>query len=163
MLQVEFLSGGATAAQLRSGSPDRRGRDDARRVPWRSRRPRCATPGSRQSVHPDSLQGWSQPDPEESWYSGPMLSIKVSSKHQVSIPSIARRELGIEAGDRLSVEMSGDALILRRRPARPSERLRGLGKEAWRGVDPVRHVRELRDAGDRSSPPTRKRSVTPAR
>lgn len=92
-----------------------------------------------------------------------MLSIKVSSKHQVSIPSIARRELGIEAGDRLSVEMSGDALILRRRPARPSERLRGLGKEAWRGVDPVRHVRELRDAGDRSSPPTRKRSVTPAR
>ncbi len=92
-----------------------------------------------------------------------MLSIKVSSKHQVSIPSAARRELGIEAGDRLSVELSGDALILRRRPARPSERLRGLGKEAWRGVDPVRHVSDLRKAGDRRSASIRKRSATPSR
>lgn len=84
-----------------------------------------------------------------------MLSIKVSSKHQVSIPSVARRELGIEAGDRLSVELSDDAMILRRRPARPSERLRGLGKDVWRGVDPVRHVSDLRTAGDRRPSPTR--------
>ena len=74
-----------------------------------------------------------------------MLSVKVSTKHQVSIPSSARRRLGIEAGDRLAVEVSDDALILRRRPARPSERLRGLGREAWAGIDPVAEVRRLRD------------------
>lgn len=78
-----------------------------------------------------------------------MQSVKVSSKHQVSVPSEARRRLGIEAGDRLSVEISDDALILRRRLARPSERLRGLGRGAWRGVDPVDHVRSLRDEGER--------------
>lgn len=77
-----------------------------------------------------------------------MLSIKVSTKHQVSLPSAARRQLGIEAGDRLSVEVSGDAMILRRRSERPSERLRGLGREAWQGVDPVRHVRKMRDDSD---------------
>lgn len=81
-----------------------------------------------------------------------MLSVKVSTKHQISIPSAARRKLGIEAGDRLSVEVTEDVLILRRRSARPSERLRGLGSETWRGVDPVRHVRRLRDE-DRPADP----------
>jgi AbrB family looped-hinge helix DNA binding protein len=83
------------------------------------------------------------------WYAAPMLSVKVSTKHQIAIPSTARRSLGIEAGDRLSVEVTDEALILRRRPHRPSERLRGLGREAWQGVDPVRHVRQLREQGDR--------------
>lgn len=92
-----------------------------------------------------------------------MLSIKVSTKYQVSLPSAARRQLGIEAGDRLSVELSGDALILRRRPERPSERLRGLGREAWQGVDPVRHVRHLREESDRTVARRRQRATPPNR
>jgi AbrB family looped-hinge helix DNA binding protein len=87
-----------------------------------------------------------------------MPSIRVSSKHQVSLPSEARRRLGIKAGDRLSVEVRDDALVLRRRPARPSERLRQLGREVWRQVDPVEYIRELRlDAEpDESRSPTDK-------
>ncbi|MGZ6269982.1 MAG: AbrB/MazE/SpoVT family DNA-binding domain-containing protein [Candidatus Limnocylindrales bacterium] len=73
-----------------------------------------------------------------------MQSVKVSSKHQISLPSEARRRLGIDAGDRLSVQVQDDALVLRRRPARPSERLRGLGREVWQSVDPVDYVRQLR-------------------
>ncbi len=74
-----------------------------------------------------------------------MLSVKVSTKHQISVPSEARRRLGIQAGDRLSVEIRDDELVLRRRPAKASERLRGLGKGIWQGVDPVEYVRALRD------------------
>jgi len=74
-----------------------------------------------------------------------MLSVKVSSKHQISIPSEARRRLGIQAGDRLTVEVRENALVLQIRPAKPSERLRGLGSEVWQGKDPVAHVRALRD------------------
>lgn len=74
-----------------------------------------------------------------------MPSVKVSTKHQISVPSEARRRLGIEAGDRLSVEVTEDAIILRRRPDRPSERLRGLGANVWKDVDPVAYVRQLRD------------------
>ncbi len=76
-----------------------------------------------------------------------MLSAKVSIKHQISLPSEARNKLGIQPGDRLSVEITDDAMILRRRPARPSERLRGLGAEVLKGVDPVEYVRQLRDEG----------------
>ena len=73
-----------------------------------------------------------------------MLSVKVSSKHQVSLPSEARRRLGIEAGDRLSVEIVDATLVLRRRPKRASERLWGLGRGLY-GPDPVAFVREIRD------------------
>jgi AbrB family looped-hinge helix DNA binding protein len=75
-----------------------------------------------------------------------MLSVKVSAKHQIAVPSEARRQLGIKAGDRLDVQLSGDAIILRRAPNRPSDRLRGLSAgRGWFEPDPVTFVRRLRD------------------
>jgi AbrB family looped-hinge helix DNA binding protein len=75
-----------------------------------------------------------------------VLSAKVSTKNQISIPSEARRRLGIEPGDRLSVEIVEDALVLRRRPERASERLWGIAAgKGWYEPDPVTFVRELRD------------------
>ncbi len=44
----------------------------------------------------------------------------------------------------ISVEIAADAPVLRRRPERASERLRGLGRETRGGEDPVRTVRRLR-------------------
>jgi len=79
-----------------------------------------------------------------------MLSVKVSTKHQIAVPSEARRRLGIEAGDRLSVELTDDSIVLRRRPPQPSARLQELGAIGgiWRGIDPVDYVRDLRDEMD---------------
>jgi len=81
-----------------------------------------------------------------------MLSVKVSTKHQIVVPSEARRSLGIEAGDRLAVELTKDAIILRPRTARAGARLRGLGSEIWRDVDPVEYVRRIREEWDERSP-----------
>jgi AbrB family looped-hinge helix DNA binding protein len=81
-----------------------------------------------------------------------MLSVKVSTKHQVVVPSEARRALGIQAGDRLAVEVTPDAIILRPRPRRASARLRALGSDVWQGVDPVEHVRQLRSEWDERGP-----------
>ena len=77
-----------------------------------------------------------------------MVSVKVSTKHQIVVPSEARRALGIQAGDRLSVEITPDAVILRPRTRKAGARLRGLGKDAWVGVDPVEYVRRLRQDWD---------------
>jgi AbrB family looped-hinge helix DNA binding protein len=77
-----------------------------------------------------------------------MLSVKVSTKHQVVVPSRARRALGIVAGDRLTVEVTPEAIILRPRARRAGGRLRGLGSEIWQGIDPVEYVRELRREWD---------------
>jgi AbrB family looped-hinge helix DNA binding protein len=73
-----------------------------------------------------------------------VLSAKVSSKNQISIPSEARRRLGIEPGDRLSVEIVDETMVLRRRPQRASDRLWGIGRGLY-GPDPVTFVREIRD------------------
>ena len=75
-----------------------------------------------------------------------VLSAKVSSKNQISIPSEARRRLGIEPGDRLSVEIVDETMVLRRRPQRASDRLWGIAAgKGWYEPDPVTYVRELRD------------------
>ena len=75
-----------------------------------------------------------------------VLSTKVSSRNQISIPSEARRRLGIEPGDRLSVEIVDETMVLRRRPQRASDRLWGIAAgKGWYEPDPVTFVRELRD------------------
>jgi AbrB family looped-hinge helix DNA binding protein len=81
-----------------------------------------------------------------------MLSVKVSTKHQIVVPSEARRSLDIRAGDRLSVEVTPEAIILRPRGRRACARLRGLGSELWQGVDPVEYVRQLRQEWDERIP-----------
>jgi AbrB family looped-hinge helix DNA binding protein len=81
-----------------------------------------------------------------------MLSVKVSTKHQIVVPSEARRALDIQAGDRLTVEITPDGLIMRPRGRRAGARLRGLGREVWQGVDPIEHVRTLRREWDERAP-----------
>lgn len=81
-----------------------------------------------------------------------VLSVKVSTKHQIVVPSSARRALGIEAGDRLSVEVTPEAIVLRPRARRAGARLRGLGSEIWQGLDPVEYVRQLREDWDERLP-----------
>lgn len=73
-----------------------------------------------------------------------MLSVKVSSRHQIAVPSEVRRELGIKAGDRLGVEVNGNVIVLRPRIESTAARLRGTGRGIF-GPDPVAYIRALRD------------------
>jgi AbrB family looped-hinge helix DNA binding protein len=75
-----------------------------------------------------------------------MLSVKVSTKHQIAVPSEARVRLGIKAGDRLDVRIVDQGFLVSTRPDRPSDRLRGLSSgKGWYEPDPVTFVRSLRD------------------
>jgi AbrB family looped-hinge helix DNA binding protein len=73
-----------------------------------------------------------------------MLSVKISTKHQIAVPSEARTKLGLKAGDRLDVEIEGDVIHLRRHvPA--GDRLYGIGAHLADGTDPAERIRALRD------------------
>lgn len=72
-----------------------------------------------------------------------MLSVKVSTKHQIAVPSEARKALGIKAGDRLMVEIRKDEIALKPRSGSAVDRLRGSGLGTY--GDPVAYVRALRD------------------
>ncbi|MGH2406618.1 MAG: AbrB/MazE/SpoVT family DNA-binding domain-containing protein [Candidatus Limnocylindrales bacterium] len=78
-----------------------------------------------------------------------MLSVKVSTKHQIVVPSAVRRQLGIKAGDRLEVSVEDGDVRLHPRPARTSERMRGMFRGMYDGKDAVDFVRELREESER--------------
>ena len=76
-----------------------------------------------------------------------MLSVKISTKHQIAVPSEARRKLGLKAGDRLDVEIEGDVIHLRRHvPA--GTRLLGIGRHLNDGTDAAKRIRAMRDADE---------------
>lgn len=62
-------------------------------------------------------------------------TVKVSKRHQISVPSAVRKRLGIKQGDRLLVEVKGDMLILLREPRDYVDHLSGLHEEIWRNLD----------------------------
>jgi AbrB family looped-hinge helix DNA binding protein len=73
-----------------------------------------------------------------------MLSVKISTKHQIAVPSEARKKLGLRAGDRLDVEIEVDVIHLRRHvPA--GTRLMGIGAHLYDGTDAAERIRAIRD------------------
>ncbi len=83
--------------------------------------------------------------------SGPRLAVKVSSRHQISLPSTARRQLGIEAGDRLLVDVQDGVMVLIPEPHDYVDYMAGLHRDIWSGVDVDVYLREERDSWTSSS------------
>lgn len=71
-------------------------------------------------------------------------TVKVSGRHQISLPSRARRELGIDAGDRLLVAVQDGMIILLPQPDDFVQALAGLHREVWQGVDATAYPSEER-------------------
>ena len=73
-------------------------------------------------------------------------AVKVSKRFQITIPSHARRELGIEAGDRLMVVVGDGMLILVPEPDDFVAYSAGLHREVWQGIDTTAYLEEERAA-----------------
>ena len=72
------------------------------------------------------------------------LRVKVNSKHQIAIPATVRKELHIESGDHLLLQVRGGHVILMQEPHDYSVHLRGLHREIWDGIEPQEYVRRER-------------------
>lgn len=73
-------------------------------------------------------------------------TVKVSKRYQIVLPSMARRQLKIEAGDRLLVDVQDGVLVLMPQPENYAEHLAGLHREIWTDVDSNDFLRRERDA-----------------
>ena len=71
-------------------------------------------------------------------------TVRLSAKHQIVIPREVRRQLGLSAGDGLLVEVRDGAILLVPRPRSYAQRLRGLHKEVWRGVEASAYLKDER-------------------
>ena len=79
------------------------------------------------------------------------VTVKVSSRHQISVPRIARDRLNIQRGDRLLVDVQDGLLILIPQPQNYTARLAGLHQQVWAGLDTTAYLQEERDAWDSSA------------
>jgi AbrB family looped-hinge helix DNA binding protein len=78
-------------------------------------------------------------------------TVKVSSRYQISIPAAARRQLNIKAKDRLLVDIQDGMLVLLPEPKDYVEKLAGLHREIWQGVDVASYLNEERAAWETST------------
>ena len=76
------------------------------------------------------------------------ISVKISSKHQIAVPSAIRKELELEAGDHLLAQVRDGVIVLVPRRGDAVDQLRGLHREIWEG-DVDAYLDEERDAWDR--------------
>lgn len=74
------------------------------------------------------------------------VTVKVSKRHQIALPSRARRALNIRPGDRLLVDIQDGLIVLVPRPEDYVAHMAGLYKEVWAGVDGAEYVDEEREA-----------------
>ena len=73
------------------------------------------------------------------------ISVKVSTKYQITIPQIARKKLNIKMGDHLLVDVQDGVIVLIPEPKRYSSSLQGLHSEIWKGVDIQKYINDERE------------------
>jgi AbrB family looped-hinge helix DNA binding protein len=78
------------------------------------------------------------------------VSVKVSSRYQISVPRMVRDRLNIQGGDRLLVDVQDGLLILLPQPQDYTAHLAGLHQEVWAGLDTTTYLQEERDAWNAS-------------
>ncbi len=76
----------------------------------------------------------------------PRVAVKVSSRYQIAVPRVAREHLKIEKGDRLLVDVQEGVLVLVPCPQDYADRLAGLHREIWAGLDTDAYLHEEREA-----------------
>jgi len=72
--------------------------------------------------------------------------VKVTSRHQITLPRLARHELGIKAGDWLMVVVQDGMLILIPQSDDLVAGMAGLHGEIWQGIDTTAYLQEERAA-----------------
>ena len=71
-------------------------------------------------------------------------SVKVSTKYQITVPQIARKQLKIKKGDYLLVDVQDGVIVLTPEPKRYTSHLQGLHSEIWKGVDVQKFINDER-------------------
>ena len=74
------------------------------------------------------------------------ISVKVSNRYQIALPSLARKQLNIQAGDRLLVDIQDGMIVLLPQPENYAAYLAGLHKDIWQDIDTDAYLEQERDA-----------------
>ncbi|MBI1880222.1 MAG: AbrB/MazE/SpoVT family DNA-binding domain-containing protein [Chloroflexi bacterium] len=79
------------------------------------------------------------------------ITVKVSNRYQIALPSLARKELNIQAGDRLLVDIQDGMIILLPQPQDYVEYLAGLHQDIWQAINTTTYLQQEREAWQTSN------------
>ena len=74
------------------------------------------------------------------------ITTKLGKKSQVVIPKEVRNAVGITEGDELIIDVVEDKIVIKQKPKSYSKKLKGLHKDVWRGIDPLKYVKKERES-----------------
>lgn len=79
-----------------------------------------------------------------------MELVTVGSKYQIVIPKNVRKKVnGIRPGNKVGVYTEGDRITVEPAPKSWVDRNRGLMRQAWKGIDTTKYLKELRNEWER--------------
>lgn len=78
-----------------------------------------------------------------------MPTIKLSSKYQITIPRAVRERLELKRGSKITMVAGEKGAILLPYPQKWTDYAWGLGKEIWKGVDPLEYIRQERTSWEK--------------
>jgi len=79
------------------------------------------------------------------------ISVKISSKHQIAVPSSIRKELHLAAGDCLLAQVRDGVIVLVPQRRDAVEEMHGLHREIWEKEDIQAYIDKERDAWDNAN------------
>jgi AbrB family looped-hinge helix DNA binding protein len=74
------------------------------------------------------------------------ITTKLGKKSQVVIPKEVRNAVGITEGDELIIDVVEDKIVIKQKPKSYSKKLKGLHKNVWKGIDPLKYVKKERES-----------------
>ncbi|MHB8362504.1 MAG: AbrB/MazE/SpoVT family DNA-binding domain-containing protein [Patescibacteria group bacterium] len=81
-----------------------------------------------------------------------IISRKLSSKNQITVPSQVRKELKIKHGEQIIFIIDHDKVIMKKEIKDVNSFMSGLGKEIWKGSrskDPEKYIDNTRNEWER--------------
>jgi len=78
-----------------------------------------------------------------------MPSVKVNAKYCITLPSVVVKELNIQKGDSLLVDMQDGVVVLMPYPKRYTNYLQGLHSDIWKGIDVQKYLEDERGAWEK--------------
>lgn len=78
-----------------------------------------------------------------------VLTVKISKRNQIAVPSEMRRRLKLKSGDRLVIDIQGEIAVILAEPTSYTESLAGLHKEIWQNIDTDAYLQGERESWER--------------
>jgi AbrB family looped-hinge helix DNA binding protein len=81
------------------------------------------------------------------------MSVKVSKRYQIAVPSAVRDVLNIQSGDRLLVDIQDGMILLIPEPANYTQHLEGIEHGIWENRDAQEYIDQERETWQASPKP----------